>query len=238
MGDVHMSETMVRPVNLEGFSHLYTVDEYGNIFSLRKQRYLKPAFNQYDYAMVLLSSDKNRPDLPNKWRMVHRIVAITFIGAPPTAKHEINHIDHNPSNNHYSNLEWLTHSENIQKSYTEGGMESSKCGRRAGYEVSREVKAKMASAKLKPVLVTKDGIEYRFGSVEYLCLNSDLGFRMYRKKFNRIIKEGGVYKGWSLKFIEKDNRIEAKRDPVLFGCRLEDSLGEVNRYAMESLIVE
>jgi hypothetical protein len=229
-----MSESMVRPVNLEGFSHLYTIDEYGNIFSLRKNRYLKPAFNSYFYPMVMLSSEaKDRLNHPNVWRMVHRIVAVTFIGPPPSAKHEINHKDHNKANSHYSNLEWVTHSQNILASYKDGFRKKSECGRDAGYKLSQEVKAKMASAKLKPVVATKDGVEHPFDSVDALCSSDIFEFKMYRKMFNRIMNAGCEYKGWSFEFSDKPQKVIMSK-PILFGYKSEHERGEVNRYAVST----
>ena len=49
-----------------------------------------------------------------KWtnKLVHRLVAQTFI-VNPDGLPEINHKDNNPLNNNVSNLEWVTHKENI-----------------------------------------------------------------------------------------------------------------------------
>ena len=52
---------------------------------------------------------------------VHRLVAMVFIPNPEN-KPEVNHIDCNPSNNHVSNLEWVTHRENLEHQYKTGGL--------------------------------------------------------------------------------------------------------------------
>jgi len=43
---------------------------------------------------------------------VHRLVALTYVPNPDD-KPEVNHKDGNPRNNHFSNLEWVTHKENM-----------------------------------------------------------------------------------------------------------------------------
>ena len=43
---------------------------------------------------------------------VHRIVAIAFIGEPPTPQHVVDHIDTNRRNNRPENLRWVTKLEN------------------------------------------------------------------------------------------------------------------------------
>ncbi len=50
---------------------------------------------------------------------VHRLVAIAFI-ENPNNKLEVNHIDGNKLNNHCSNLEWATRSENQSHAYRIG----------------------------------------------------------------------------------------------------------------------
>lgn len=45
--------------------------------------------------------------------VIHRIVAVAFLGEPPTNQHVIDHIDTNRQNNRLENLRWLTKLENI-----------------------------------------------------------------------------------------------------------------------------
>ena len=50
---------------------------------------------------------------------VHRLVAECFCERPP-GNVEVNHKDGNKLNNHFSNLEWVTHLENVRHAYRTG----------------------------------------------------------------------------------------------------------------------
>jgi len=52
--------------------------------------------------------------------MIHRLVAMAFIGEPKEPSLEVNHIDGNKSNNHFSNLEWVTHGYNMRHAKNTG----------------------------------------------------------------------------------------------------------------------
>lgn len=45
-------------------------------------------------------------------RLVHRMVALAWLGGPPTEKHEVSHINGDRSDNRVENLAWKTHKEN------------------------------------------------------------------------------------------------------------------------------
>ena len=99
---------MVKEVwkNVNGYNELYEVSELGNI-RMRETKVNKSfKLNKDGYENVYLVESGKR-----KERLVHRIVAITFIDNPQ-CKPEVNHIDGNKQNNSLKNLEWVTGAEN------------------------------------------------------------------------------------------------------------------------------
>jgi hypothetical protein len=53
---------------------------------------------------------------------VHILIARTFHGEKPTPMHVVDHIDTNKRNNHYTNLEYVTYSENTKRAIATGVM--------------------------------------------------------------------------------------------------------------------
>jgi len=96
----------------------YQVNNLGDIKSLRrlvvqknrsfyiKEKILKPVLSNQGYFSVKLY---NSPS--SKTHIIHRLVGIYFIPNPNDFT-ILNHIDGNKLNNHYTNLEWVTHREN------------------------------------------------------------------------------------------------------------------------------
>ena len=62
---------------------------------------------------------------------LHRVVAELFIPNPEN-KPEIDHIDGNRFNNHYTNLQWVTHQENLNNPITKTRRNSSLTGKKRG----------------------------------------------------------------------------------------------------------
>ena len=96
------------------------INEYGLI-------YLKPAFrgnpryidHQYECINISIVDENNK--YRQIKRSIHQLVAETFIPNPDNYT-EIDHIDRNKLNNHYTNLRWVSRFENASepnhKSYT------------------------------------------------------------------------------------------------------------------------
>lgn len=65
------------------------------------------------------------PKRGRKHHMVHRLVLSAWVGPPADdLRTEVNHIDGNGLNNHYSNLEWCTKAEN-QRHAVDTGLKGS-----------------------------------------------------------------------------------------------------------------
>ena len=58
--------------------------------------------------------DENDKNCGYKKRNIHQLVAETWVPNPHGYK-EIMHIDENNRNNHYTNLKWATHAENMSQ---------------------------------------------------------------------------------------------------------------------------
>ncbi|HEV7266511.1 MAG TPA: NUMOD4 motif-containing HNH endonuclease [Falsiroseomonas sp.] len=55
------------------------------------------------------------------WRTtVHRLVALAFLGKPPSAEHVVAHRDGSRGNNHWTNLRWATQRDNMADTVVHG----------------------------------------------------------------------------------------------------------------------
>jgi len=105
--------------DIPGYVGRYQADEEGNIWSLPNCRYsetrlMRNTINRCGYKLVSINKDNK-----GKTFLVHRLVAAAFIPNPYN-KETVNHIDGNKTNNHVSNLEWCTRSENQYHAHRTG----------------------------------------------------------------------------------------------------------------------
>lgn len=96
-----------------GYEGLYEVSNQGQVRShhpsprKKKGECLRPG-NLRGYRIVILCKDKARHTA-----LVHRIVAIAFLGAPPNVhRPTVNHKNLDKADNRVENLEWLSHADN------------------------------------------------------------------------------------------------------------------------------
>jgi len=84
----------------------YLIYDDGRVYSKYKNRFLKPALDNYGYYKVHLFKDGKK----KKFR-IHRLIALHYIPLID-GKDIVDHIDQNKTNNDISNLRWVNHSEN------------------------------------------------------------------------------------------------------------------------------
>ena len=99
---------------IKDYEGLYEVSNLGRVKSLRRNIIVKPYMNHTGYWMVNLWYNCKQDK-----RLISRLVAETFIPNPNDYP-IINHIDGNKQNNHVSNLEWCTYSQNIKHAHDNG----------------------------------------------------------------------------------------------------------------------
>lgn len=108
--------------NITFTNNRYSIDEYGVVkrnegqYESRnqKEKVLKSYINNKGYRYIDLRIDGKTQKF-----LIHRLVAMAYIDNPNNYP-VVNHIDCNPLNNHYSNLEWCTMSHNNKWAYDKG----------------------------------------------------------------------------------------------------------------------
>jgi len=117
----------IKPI--PGWEGLYSVTEDGRVWSHERQVRapngrvrLKPGLwlkqvGHQGYLMVGLHRDGKQSK-----EFVHRLVGLAFLPAATPEQTHTNHKDSNRRNNHYTNLEWCTHGENIAHAWKAGAM--------------------------------------------------------------------------------------------------------------------
>ena len=104
-------------LDIPGFSR-YTIDYYGTIRSKSykntgRKRKLKPALDACGYLRTMLLGDDGKYHTVK----VHRISALAFHGE---SNLDVNHKDGIKTNNYWSNLEYVSKSENTLHAYRTG----------------------------------------------------------------------------------------------------------------------
>lgn len=172
-------------IDIAAIEQCYTIEEDGAVWSKAINRYLKPTRNSVGYFMVHIS----RPYYLG-WIAVHRLVATKYLGQCPEKK-ETSHKDGIKENNHWTNLEYITHADNIIKSYREHGRRITYGAK--GHIHSWETKQLMALRKEKAV-VSNMGMEWR--SLRECAEH----FGVDRKVIYRCLYNGRLIGGMELRF--------------------------------------
>ena len=160
--------------DIAGYEGRYLISNYGRILSLynyrpngkagyyQETREMKKSMTSTGYYKIELTKNRNK-----KSYKVHRLVAIHFI-PNPYGKETVNHIDGNPLNNHYENLEWLTQKENVNHAIETGLTPTFQMDKRS----------------IEHLYIHKNMSLAKIGEL----------FDISTKAVDRVIKEYGIYK--------------------------------------------
>lgn len=147
-----------RRIPVKGYEGLYEIDTDGNIYSLGKNKVLKPWIINSGYMEVYLYKGGVK-----HVRTIHRLVAEHFIPNPDNLP-EVNHIDENRKNNSAGNLEWCTRLYNVNYGTGTERRRQKLLGRHEPYEKrmrqSRWLKAYRRQTSKIRILCVEDGCEF------------------------------------------------------------------------------
>ena len=139
--------------DVEGFNG-YQISSFGRVKSLKnnKETILKPVIKRGGYVGLHFYKNKKHYNV-----RVHQLVANAFIPNPEN-KPQINHINGIKTNNHISNLEWCTASENLKHAYKTGLKENTR--KVAKERMTNFLRMIGTEASKKPVYSSKLDIKF------------------------------------------------------------------------------
>ena len=96
--------------DVDEYEGKYQVTSWGRVYNVDTEKFLRTEETEKGYLRVDLYDVSGK----RKHHKVHRLVAKAFI-KNPNGLPQVNHIDGNPKNNSFTNLEWVTNEENREK---------------------------------------------------------------------------------------------------------------------------
>lgn len=134
---------------VKGLENYFSVTPLGEVFSHRTKKFIKfQECNGYFCFTTRLNGRRSKAITLK----VHRLVAGTFIPNPKNLPF-VNHKDGNKLNNELSNLEWVTHKENVRHAVSLGLYKTG-------------IRPKNAKLTDEQVLFLRSNIDNRVGSKE------------------------------------------------------------------------
>ena len=98
-------------IDIYGYENQYRISNFGRIYSCKNNIIMKLYKDAKGYMKITLNNNDG-----GHTYSVHKLVAAHFI-PNPGLRDSINHIDGNPENNYYKNLEWTTPLENTNHAW-------------------------------------------------------------------------------------------------------------------------
>ena len=151
----------------------YEVSSNGIIRNKKTQKSVWYRITKFGYCYIRLYVDGGK----SKNYMVHRIVMAAFVGPIPH-KHDVDHVNGVKTDNRVENLEYVTRSENIRRSYAMGirSVAGSKNPRATLTESEvLQIKSLLKKVKSKEIDITLRRIGGMFGVTRDTVKNINCG---------------------------------------------------------------
>lgn len=111
-----------KPIILDKIQERYAISNFGRVYDLKQNMYMKWNDNGAGYKIVgLMRTDKSCVAI----RYIHRLVGLTFIENPAKLP-QVGHKDHNRENNRHDNLYWTTPKQNTADGIRDGKINAKK----------------------------------------------------------------------------------------------------------------
>ena len=114
-----------------GYEMFYRVTNTGKVWSIKRKKFLKPAYDKKGYQYVNLNKNQGH----YKSCKIHRIVYQAFRGPIP-AGYDVDHLNMKKDDNNIKNLSAIPHSQHVRR-------------HKLGHVVSEETKQKIRATKKK-----------------------------------------------------------------------------------------
>lgn len=109
----------MRKKPVPGYEGIYEVSDTGRIWRVAGGRGTRAGeiarFPHTQGYLAVRLSRQNR----KRGFLVHRVVALAFLGCPPSEKHVVDHKNGKKTDNRVTNLEWVTQRENQKRAHAE-----------------------------------------------------------------------------------------------------------------------
>ena len=156
----------------------YEVSNMGGVRRKHNKRVVKTASNLGGYPQCSLVVEKGK----NKMLRVHRLVALAFLGSPPSKKHSVDHINRKRDDNRVVNLRWATS--------------------RQQYHNTRRPEKKLLRVQRKS---EEDSTEYDNVTDAVYALQTDLNLKAkhcsVRNSIEKAAVSGKKYKGYKWEYV-------------------------------------
>lgn len=165
------------------FDGAYIVNEYGELFSSRTGKWLKPTTDRYGYSYYVVSINGDRYTIK-----AHRAVAECFI-PNPECKPTVDHINGDRKDNRICNLRWATWKEQQENDVTRE--RSNMAHENTDYKA---MGAKRNFGRKRVKAVDTNGMEFVFDSLKEA--SESLGINMSKASMcaNGLRKTTGGYR--------------------------------------------